>query len=208
MGLIGLHVSDNLLFHLEECETPKENWEKLAFVFGGVNEFHTLELETKLSALVPDAYAFIEEYLAQFRSLLSQLKACGKEKKDGECIFLILSKLKGHFQVFASTFYASRDALGDKFQMPSFEIFCDRLIQEQTKLKQLDVLSSSSNQALVAHNSKDKHKARFQPKKNYAQACESPSKTKQNNKSSPPVSKNEESSSNTNKKRKEADENR
>lgn len=80
----------------------------------------------------------------------------GKEKKDVECIFLILSKVKGHFQVFASTFYASRDALGDKFQMPSFEIFCDCLIREQSKLKQLDVLSSSSNQAFVAHNSKGK----------------------------------------------------
>lgn len=116
MGLIGLHVSDNLLFHLEECETPKGSWEKLASVCGGINDLHALELETKLSALVPDEHASIEEYLAQFRSFLSQLKACGKEKKDAECIFLILSKLKGPFQVFASTFYASRDALVTNFE--------------------------------------------------------------------------------------------
>lgn len=29
VGLIGLHVLDNLLFHLEECTTPKQSWDKL-----------------------------------------------------------------------------------------------------------------------------------------------------------------------------------
>jgi hypothetical protein len=39
MGLIGLHVSDSLLFHIVECKTPKASWDKLASLFGKVNEF-------------------------------------------------------------------------------------------------------------------------------------------------------------------------
>jgi hypothetical protein len=45
MGLIGLHVSDNLLFHIGECKTPKERLDKLASLFGKVNEFEALHLK-------------------------------------------------------------------------------------------------------------------------------------------------------------------
>ena len=39
MGLIGLHVSDSLLFHLDGCKTPKESWDKLDSLLRKVNEF-------------------------------------------------------------------------------------------------------------------------------------------------------------------------
>jgi hypothetical protein len=57
------------------------------------------------------------------------------------------------------------DALGDEFKMPSFEIFCDRLTREQSKLMQLDSLSNSKNQALLAHTSKGKKKGSYKKKK-------------------------------------------
>ena len=97
MGFIGLHVSESLLFHLDGCDTPKERWDKLASLFGKINEFRALQLEVELSSLVPDEHASIEDYLAKFRSLLAQLKGCGKPKFDNECILLILSKLKGSY---------------------------------------------------------------------------------------------------------------
>ena len=105
MGLIELHVSDSLLFHFNGCDTPNQRWDKLASLFGKMNEFRDLQLEAELSSLVPDEHASIEDYLAKFRSLLAQLKGCGKPESDNECIFLILSKLKGSYQVFSSTFY-------------------------------------------------------------------------------------------------------
>lgn len=43
---------------------------------------------------------------------------------------MIISKLKGSYQVFSSTFYSTMDALGDNFKMPPFELFCERLIRE------------------------------------------------------------------------------
>lgn len=45
-GLIGLHVSDSLLFHLYGCDTPKKSWDKLASLLGKFNEFGALQLET------------------------------------------------------------------------------------------------------------------------------------------------------------------
>lgn len=85
---------------------------------------------------------------------------------------MILSKLKGPFQVFSSTM----DALGSEFKMPSFELFCERLTKETSKLMQLDALSGSKNQVLVAHTSKGKHQNRYKQKKDFAQVGESASK--------------------------------
>ena len=88
-----------------------------------------------MSSLILDEYGSIEDYLAKFRSLVAQLKGCRKTKSDGECIFMILSKLKGPYQVFASSFYSTMDALGDQFKLPSSEVFCERLIREKSKLQ-------------------------------------------------------------------------
>ena len=96
MGLIGLHVSNSLLFHLDGCDTPKKSWDKLASLFGKINEFRALQLEAEMSSLVPDEHASIEDYLAKFQLFLAQLKGCRKPKSD-ECIFLILSNLKGSY---------------------------------------------------------------------------------------------------------------
>ena len=77
-------------------------------------------MEAELSSLVPDEHASVEDYLTKFRLLVVQLKGRGKTKSDEECIFLILSKLKGPHQVFSFAFYSTMDALGSKFKMPSF----------------------------------------------------------------------------------------
>lgn len=91
------------------------------------------------------------------------------------------------------------DALDDNFKMPTFELFYECLTREQSKLQQLDALSSS--QALVAHSSKGKSKARFQKKNNSAQDSDPPTKPQQKPKSSQPTSKSNRSSSKTWKKR-------
>ena len=51
-------------------------------MFGGINEFHELEPETKLSTTTPAENSSIEDYLAHFRLLLAQLKGCEKDKLE------------------------------------------------------------------------------------------------------------------------------
>jgi hypothetical protein len=119
-------------------------------------------LEVELSSLVPDEHTSIEDYISKFKLLVAQLKRCGKNKSNEECIFLIFSKLKVPYQVFSFAFYFIMDALESEFKMSSFDIFYERLTREQYNLMQLDALSSSKNQDLVAHTSKHKHKTRLQ----------------------------------------------
>lgn len=103
--LIGLHVSNNLLFYIAECKTPKEVWEKLSELYGKVNRFKILQLEADLTSLSSNVFPNISDFLAYFKLILSQLKGCDHDKFDIECIFLLLSKLRGDFQVFSYTFY-------------------------------------------------------------------------------------------------------
>lgn len=118
MELIELHVSNSLLFHLDGYDTPTQSWDK----------FRALQLEVEFSSMVLHEHASIEDYLAKFSSLLAQLKGFGKTKSNDECIFLILSKLKGSYQVFSSTFYPTMDALGAYFKMPTFELFYEYFV--------------------------------------------------------------------------------
>ena len=107
------------------------NWTHLL----GENEFQATQLEMDLSSLIPDEHASIEDYRTKFKSLIVQLKGCGKTKSDSECIFFILSKLKDPYHVFCFSFYSTMDALGDDFKMPFFELFCERLTRKQSKLQ-------------------------------------------------------------------------
>jgi len=155
MGLIALYISDSLLFHLDGLTTPRDYWHKFVTLFGRVNEFWALQLDTELTSLTPTDFPTIEDFLMKFKSLRTLLQGCGKNKTDDECIFLILSKLRGPYQIFSSTFYSTMDALGDRHRMPSFEIFCDRLTREQSKLNQMDSLLGSSSHALLTKNTQE-----------------------------------------------------
>jgi hypothetical protein len=134
MGLIGLHVLDSFLFHIFECTTPKSSWDKLDSLFSKVNKFRALKLEEELSSLVPNENASIEYWLSKFKLLVLQLKGFGKNKLDEECIFLILSKLKGPFQLFSSTFYSTMDALGSGLKFPPLRFFVNVLLENSLSL--------------------------------------------------------------------------
>jgi len=95
----------------------------LASLFGKINKFKASQLEAELSSLILDEHTSIEDYLVKFRSLVAALKGSRETKLDNECNFMILSKLKGLYQLFYSTFYSKMDALGDNFKIPCFELF-------------------------------------------------------------------------------------
>ena len=93
MRLISLNILDSLLFHLDGLTTPWAYWKKIDTLFGQVNEFLTLQLDAKLTSLIPTNFPTIEDFLMKFKSMHTLLQGCGKNKIDDECIVLILSKL-------------------------------------------------------------------------------------------------------------------
>lgn len=76
-----------------------------------------------------------------FKHKRSMLQGCRKNKIDTECIYVILPKIHGNFQIFSSTFHSTIDALGPQFTKPSFEVFCDCLTREKANLFLLDSLT-------------------------------------------------------------------
>ena len=162
--------------------------EKLKNLFGKVDHIRSMQLEAELTALSPDDFSTIIDYLTKFKELLTQLKGSGKKKEDKDCVYLILSKLRGPFQIFASTFLSTMDALGTNFTLPSLEEFCERLTREEIKLSTLES-STSSSKALVASTPKGKGKSKAQSKPTPT----SPKPTQNEPKSKAPSTKKEKS---------------
>ena len=67
MGLISLSVLDILQFHVDECSTPQEMWDKFHVLFGTVNEFRALQIEVELTLLAPNAFPSIQDFLMKFK---------------------------------------------------------------------------------------------------------------------------------------------
>jgi len=105
-------------------------------------------------------------------------------KEEKECIFLILSKLKGPFHIFAYTFLSTIDAMGDKFIIPNLEGVCESLVREEIKISTLEITSSSSKALSTSHSKgKDKQQSKHQttnpspqqvPKSKYSQPTSNP----------------------------------
>ena len=67
MGLISLSVEESLQFHIDECSTPQEMWDKFHDLFGIVNEFRALQIEAELTSLALDAFPSIQDFLMKFK---------------------------------------------------------------------------------------------------------------------------------------------
>ena len=67
MGMIFLSVEESLQFHLDECSTPQEMWDKFHALFGIGNKFRALQIEAELTSLAPNAFSSIEGFLMKFK---------------------------------------------------------------------------------------------------------------------------------------------
>lgn len=124
-------------------------WDKFKDLLGTINEFRELQFEMDLTTLVHNSLSSTKEFFGEIQFIWSLLQGCGNDKTDKECIFIIFPKLLGPFQVFASTFYSTMNALGDAYTFPFFKVFCDRMMWQHANLSQLDPLFDFNSQALV-----------------------------------------------------------
>lgn len=97
MSIIDLLNFDNLQFDIGSCTVLRKMWDKFGELFGIVNALKILQFDVELTTLYPHALPFIKDFLVQFNSFLSRLKACGKTRKYNERMVLVLSKIKGPY---------------------------------------------------------------------------------------------------------------
>jgi hypothetical protein len=65
-------------------------------------------------------------------------------RNDEQFILIVLSKLGESYSVSVSTFYSTRDALGQGFVMPTFDAFVVQLTHEHDKHIQMGALGSKN----------------------------------------------------------------
>jgi hypothetical protein len=103
-GLIRMSISPDLRFHLQTIDKPKEDWEKIEYVFGKHNIIRAQRLENQVLTLIPSHFSFIEDYLSKFKTLKTLCEECKIKIDDYCCIYLILSKLGSAYSVLYLTF--------------------------------------------------------------------------------------------------------
>ena len=81
IGLMQFSVSRDLQFHIQDLDTPKEVWDKLASLFDKHDEMRIHQLENDLITLNPSNFKSLNEFFSKFKNLIYQLKQC-KVKKD------------------------------------------------------------------------------------------------------------------------------
>ena len=92
-GYMCIHISRELLFHLDGLKTLKEVWDKLEYLFGKQDELRGHIPENELTALHPNNLETIQHFFSKFKSLVMQCKQCRIEKKDEQLVLSILTKL-------------------------------------------------------------------------------------------------------------------
>ena len=88
-----IHISRDILFHLEGLKTPKEVWDNIESLFGKQDEIRGHILENELIALQPNNFKTFQQFFLKYKSLVLQCKQCGIERKDQQLVMSILSKL-------------------------------------------------------------------------------------------------------------------
>ena len=125
-------------------------------------------MENELLALQPSSFEIIQRFFTKFKSLALQCKQCEVERKDGQLVLSVLSKLGSEYSVFVSTFHFRRASIPN-WKIPSLDAFVESLLQELDKLVQMGVLQTSKNLALLvidSNNVKERGKHKGKETKN------------------------------------------
>ena len=110
-------------------------------------------LENDLISPSPSNFESLQVCFSKFKALVLQLKQCDIEKKDGQLVLDILSKLGIDYSVFLSNFHATKLTVRN-WKMPSLAEFMESLTQEQDKLVMMGTIKPSKDQDLVVGDSK------------------------------------------------------
>ena len=85
-GFMSIHISKELLFHLDGLKSPREVWMNLKSMFGNQYELRGHILENELIALQPNNFETIQQFFTKFKSLVMHCKQCGIDKKDEQLV--------------------------------------------------------------------------------------------------------------------------
>ena len=127
-GFLFYSIPPYLLYHIDSKKTPNDFWTMLSTLFGTHDEMMGQQLEVELMKLRQSDFDFIQEFFTKFKSVLLQLKMCQINKDNSQMVLSNLSKLGLDYNIFVSTFYSTRLALGASYKMPTLDVFVASLL--------------------------------------------------------------------------------
>ena len=69
-GFMCIHISRELLFHIDGLENPKEVCENIGSFFGKKDELRGHILQNDIKELQPNKFKTIERFFSKFKSLI------------------------------------------------------------------------------------------------------------------------------------------
>ena len=149
LGIIRSCVHRDLFFHIVSCIESKPSWDKLAALYGKVDEEKGFQIEDDLLLMDPKNFDTIQDYIIKANEYRALLKDCRNPIKDEKLIHHILKRLPSEYASFVSSYNTHRLTMGSAYQKPTFDDFVEMFIVEQSHLMNLGLLTTSKTKALV-----------------------------------------------------------
>ena len=141
--LLHMSVKDNIIPHIRDCKTSKETWDMLKGLYETTNTNRILFLKTKLLSLKMESNESISNFISRVKDLSDKLGDIGEKVSNTDLVTIILNGLVQDYQIFVSS-------LAVREKPPSFDELTGILLQEEERMKNFNLGSSSSDLALVA----------------------------------------------------------
>jgi hypothetical protein len=138
-----MSVKDNIIPHIRDCKTSKETWDMLKGLYETTNTNRILFLKTKLLSLKMEANENISNFISRVKDLSDKLGDIGEKVSNTDLVTITLNGLVQDYQIFVSS-------LSAREKPPTFDELTGILLQEEERMKNFNLGSSSSDLALVA----------------------------------------------------------
>ena len=76
IGTLRKYVHEDLIFHIDNCKTVKEAWDKFSSLYEKVEKARGFELDENLMSLDPKEFDTIQDYMTKTNELMSMVKDC------------------------------------------------------------------------------------------------------------------------------------
>jgi len=150
LATIVLTIDPTLLYLIgDEPDDPAEVWNRLQGQFQKKSWVNKLELRKRLYSLKLKTGDSVKDHLKQMVEIFNSLNVIGDAIDDEYKVVHLLASLPDEYGMLVTALQANAD-------VPAWEIVTERLIQEDRKISERRI--DSSSQVLLANSSSDKKK--------------------------------------------------
>ena len=143
LAIIVLSVEPSLLYLIGDPEDPIVVWKKLADQFQKKTWANKLELRRKLYSLRLKEGNSVQEHIKEMTETFEGLSVIGDKVEDEDRVVYLLASLPDSYNMLVTALEANTD-------VPAMEVVTERLLHEESKMKERIDVGTSSEKAMAA----------------------------------------------------------